>query len=108
MFCRGRNGLPGLAVDNSGKISEAIVRFVATGWSAAVEQDIRDAYSDEIAKQVRSVYEAAMDCPVDWNAKGMDMNSALAILADFMATELAWLSPPAKTRLNYCYIMVWK
>jgi len=89
-------------------ISEAIVRFVESGWSREVGKRIRESHGDEIAQQVRSVYDAAMDCPVDWNAKGMNMNSALAILADYMATQLDWLSPEAKTRLNYCYIMAWK
>ena len=95
-------------MDNGAQISEAIVSFVSSGWSRDVERQVREAFGEETVEQVRAVYDRAMNCPLDWNAKDMNMNSALAILADFMETELAWLSPAAKTRLNYCYIMAWK
>ncbi|CAN5570027.1 hypothetical protein BH10ACI2_BH10ACI2_11210 [soil metagenome] len=65
-------------------------------------------YGVETARDVRAVYDRAMDCPVDWRSPGMDMNTALAILAAFMAAELPELSPAAKMRLNYCYIICWK
>jgi len=89
-------------------ISEAIVRFVHSTFARSEEQEIIDTYGIEVAGDVRAVYDRAMNCSVDWGSPGMDMNTALCVLADFMASELPQLSPEAKTRLNYCYIMCWK
>lgn len=87
-------------------INEAIIRFMQTGCSQGVQDEIASVYGEAVARQVRSVYDAAVDCPVDWNK--VNMNGALAALADFLRTEFPWLSAEAHTRLNYCYIMAWK
>ncbi|MFM9904776.1 MAG: hypothetical protein ACKVQJ_09425 [Pyrinomonadaceae bacterium] len=89
-------------------ISEAIVKFVNGTFPRSAELELADAYGDEAAHDVRAVFDKAMDCPVDWSSPEMNMNIALGILADFMAVELPQLSPEAKERLNYCYIMCWK
>ena len=89
-------------------INKAIVKHVNGYLSKAAEADIEREFGAETARDVRAVYDRAMDCPVDWNAPGMDMNTALGILADFMAAELPEISPEAKSWLNYSYIMCWK
>lgn len=87
-------------------VNEAIARFVRTGWSKDLAAQIENVFGAECAQQARAVYDAAMNAPVDWETS--DMNSALAVLADFMTVEFPWLSAPARTWLNYCYILVWK
>ena len=89
-------------------ISEAIVKHVNGTFPRAADAEIEREYGAETARDVRAVFDRAMDCPVNWNAPGMNMNAALGILADFMAGEWPDMSPQAKTRLNYCYIMCWK
>lgn len=89
-------------------ISDAIVKHINSSFPRSAEEDVEREFGAETARDVRAVYDRAMDCPVNWNARGMDMNTALGILADFMAAEWPELSPEAKTRLNYCYIMCWK
>lgn len=88
------------------KVNEAIVRFVAHDWTKALEQQITQSYGPELAAQVKFIHNEAMSCPVDWRQANMD--SALAVLADFLATRFPQLSPEAKTCLNYAYIMTWK
>ena len=88
------------------QIDEALVKYLHHSWTKDVEREIKDAYGPEIALKVKSLYDEAMDCPVDWHHENMD--SALGILADFMTKEFPWLSGQARTRLNYCYIVAWK
>jgi hypothetical protein len=90
----------------SDKINEAIVRFVWPAWTKEREQAISDAYGPEIAAKTRAVYNEALDRSVDWRKETMD--TALSILADFLAKRFPWLSSEAKTRLNYCFLMTWK
>jgi hypothetical protein len=89
-------------------INEAIVKHLQTSFSRSTEAAITAEYGAETAGDVRAVYDRAMDCPVNWNDHGIAMTNALRILAEFMAAELPEISPEAKTRLNYCYIMCWK
>ena len=89
-------------------INEAILKHVETSFSRSAEAAITAEFGTETARDVQAVYDRAMDCPVNWHEPGMDMNNALRILAEFMAAELPEISPEAKTRLNYCYIMCWK
>lgn len=88
------------------KVSEAIVRFVDSFWTAEIEQEIEASYSREVAQATRYVYHETMDCPVDWNTENMD--SALAVLAEFFDSRFPWLTPEARTRLNYRFMMTWK
>lgn len=89
-------------------ISEAIVKYVNGELPASADAAIESEFGVEIARDTRLVYDRAMNCPVDWNSPQMDMNTALGILAEFMATEMPDISPEAKTWLNHCYIMCWK
>ncbi|MFT3742867.1 MAG: hypothetical protein QM785_01110 [Pyrinomonadaceae bacterium] len=89
-------------------VSEAIVKYVNGSFPRSVDADIEREFGAETARDVRDVYERAMDCPVDWNVPGMDMDAALGLLADFMTAEWPELSPAAKKWLNYSYIMCWK
>ena len=88
------------------KINEAIVRFLHSSWSKETEGEIEQAYGVDVAVKVRTVYDEAIHCPVDWRTATMD--SALDTLAEFLPARFPWLTPDAKTRLNYAYIMVWK
>ena len=89
-------------------ISEAIVKYVKGQFPASTDAAIEREFGLEIARDTRLVYDRAMNCPVDWHSPQMDMDTALGIFAEFMATEMPNISPEAKTSLNYCYIMCWK
>ncbi|HMV85347.1 MAG TPA: hypothetical protein PLD20_33865 [Blastocatellia bacterium] len=88
------------------KINEALAHHLNSSLSAEAKARIRELYGAEIAQKVNAVYRAALDCPVDWRTATMD--SALSALRDFLAREYPWLSPEAKSSLNYCFIMAWK
>ena len=85
------------------KINEAIVRFQRPKER---KQEMLDAYGMDIVAKVEALYSEAMDCPVDW--KTATMASALDALHDFLNTNYPWLTPEAKTHLNYDFIMCWK
>lgn len=88
------------------KISEIIVRYLQSYWSVEVGRQIEEVYGHDLAVKAKAVYDEAIDCPIDWHKE--DMNSALAIVSDFLQARFPWLTERAKTRLNYCFIMVWK
>lgn len=88
------------------RINDAIVRFLKAGWTNQVAVEIGEALGQDVAMKVREVYRQAIDCPVDWSRETMD--SALAILAGFLAARFPWLTVEARARLNYCYCMTWK
>ena len=75
-------------------ISDAITRFIKTGLPPQVSDSIATEFGFEIAAKVRSVYEAAM--------------KALGVLAQYVQNLFPWLTGPARTGLNYCYIRTWK
>jgi len=93
---------------NNQLVSEAIVKYVNGSFPRSAEDDVERELGTEAAQDVRSIYDRAMDCPVAWSDPAMKMDTALGILADFIAAEWPELSPEAKQRLNYCYIMCWK
>ena len=93
---------------NFQQIDLAIVKYVNGTFPRSADVDIEREFGAETARDVRAIYEKAMDCPVNWKSPEMSMDIALGILADLMAAEWPELSADAKTRLNYCYIMCWK
>ncbi len=88
------------------KINEAVERCVSSDLSPDAERQIADLYGARIAAETRSVYEAALNCPVDWRTATMD--DALSALHRFLDDKYPWLSAEARSRLNYCFIMAWK
>ena len=88
------------------QINDALVRFVESIWSRECEAAMTAYYGAELTLKAKTLYDAAMDCPVDWYQN--NMNEALGILANYLAAEFPWLSAEARTRLNYNFIMTWK
>lgn len=88
------------------KVNAALIQFVQDGWSGKSEKQIECHYGADVAAKTKSVYDQAMDCPVDWNTARMD--AALGVLSDFLTTHFPWLTPEARTLLNYRFIVTWK
>lgn len=88
------------------QVNEAIVGVIESWWSSEVERTMQDRYGATVRDATRSVYDAAMNCPVDWRTATMDFS--LDTLHAYLTTHYPWLPPEARTRLNYCFIMTWK
>lgn len=89
-------------------VNAALESIKESYLSADVMSRLGAGFGSDIAAKVKEVYDAAMNCPVDWNRPGMNMDGALDILAEFMTREMPFLSQPSRTNLNYLYIMAWK
>lgn len=92
--------------EETAQINAALVQCVSSSLSREAEAEITRRFGAGTAAQVRAVYDAAMNCPVDWRTANMD--TALDALHAFLREQYPWLSDEARTRLNYCYIMCWK
>ncbi len=89
-----------------GAISEAIVRFHTHLLLNRQKEEMEAIYGADIAAKVEMLSDEAMGCPVDWKTATMD--SALDTMHAFLNAHYPWLSPEAKSQLNYCFIMCWK
>lgn len=87
-------------------ISEVLAKHIGSYFSVDAENKVRDLYGEEVATRAKAIYNDALNCPVDWRSATMD--SALLVLAQYLNTKYPWLTPEAKTSLNYCFIMTWK
>jgi hypothetical protein len=93
-------------LDVNDQINEAIERCVRTGWSDEVAQEITTLHGADAAARARAVYKDAMNCPAAMGAPKME--DALDAMHAFLDERYPWLSPGARTNLNYCCIMAWK
>jgi hypothetical protein len=96
---------PGHPTEND-NINHALAKHLASPWSPESEQKIVDEYGREIADKAKAVYDAVIDCPVDWSKASMD--SALDLMHEFINQNYSWLSKEARCQLNYNFIIVWK
>ena len=95
--------------DEQNKINQAFERFLLTTNTYFSKKDLESIaveYGSEAAIQAKKIYDEAIDAPVDWRTATMD--SALGVLHDFLDREYSWLSPKARTNINYAFIMTWK
>ena len=93
-------------VTEEAMISEALAKHIGSYFSVDAEKKVRDLYGEDVAAKAKAIYKDALNCPVDWRTATMD--SALPVLAEYLNTKYPWLTPEAKTSLNYCFIMAWK
>lgn len=68
--------------------------------------DIAVQYGQAYADRAKSIYDAAMDCPVDWKTANMD--DGLLALSQFLSQNYPWLSQEAHYRFTGAFIMAWK
>ncbi len=87
-------------------INHALAKHLVSQWSPESEQKSRMKYGREIADKAKAVYDAVIDCPVDWSKESMD--SALDLMHEFINQNYPWLSKESRRKLNYNFIMVWK
>lgn len=87
-------------------VNEALATFQESYFSAEARQRLTARYGEEIARMTEAVYHQAMDCPVNWHTTTMD--EALDVLHQFFDEHYPWLTAPARTRLNYAFMMTWK
>lgn len=88
------------------KINEAFEKFLRNYLSPEDRKQIAAVYGEQIAEQVRTIYDEALNAPVDWGSATMD--SALDSMHEFLDQKYPWLSPVARTKINHAFIMVWK
>jgi hypothetical protein len=88
------------------QISAAIVGCIGSWLSKDSEAAIAEKYGPLVRRWVRHIYDAELGCPVDWKTATMD--SALDTMHVFLDERFPWLAGPARTKLNYCFIMAWK
>lgn len=89
--------------DEQAKISEAFERFLNSYLSRAARQQITDSYGEEIAAQVKTIYDAALGVPVDWRTATID--TALPVLHELLNRDYSWLSDAARRNINYAFIL---
>lgn len=93
-------------MDANAQVGEAIVAHLGSHWSNETTQGIEAQFGADVAARAKVVYDDAMNCPVDWQTATMD--DALDALHLFLHEKYSWLTPGARSRLNYSYIMAWK
>jgi hypothetical protein len=92
--------------EEQAKINEAFENFLDSYLPPAAMEKIRACYGEEVATTVKAIYDDAMNAPVDWRTASMD--SALALMHEHLSSKYPWLSPLARRKLNYAFIMAWK
>jgi len=88
------------------KMNEVFAKHLGSSFSTEVEEKINRLYGKDVAAKAKTIYNDALACPVDWRTATID--SALPVLADYLKAKYPWLTPEAKSALNYCFIMAWK
>jgi len=59
-----------------------------------------------IASKIDAVYTDAINCSIDWHTATID--TGLDILHQTLNSKYTWLSPEARKKINYAFIMTWK
>jgi hypothetical protein len=88
------------------KISEAFENFLGSYLSEEDIEKIIARYGSDIAARVKSIYDDAIDSPVDWSTATMD--SALTVLHELLTSKYPWLTKEARSKINWAFIMTWK
>ena len=87
-------------------INEAFEKYLSPSLTRETRQKIAEEYGKSVASKINIIYDDVMNAPVDWRTATVD--SALPILHGFLETNYPWLSPDARKKLNYAFIMTWK
>ena len=83
------------------KINEAIENHLKS-FLFEVRDKIANKYGAEIIAKVETIYNDAMNCPIDWR-KG-NFNAALTLLNKLINDKYPWLS--YKAQANLCEIFI--
>ncbi len=92
--------------DEQSLINEVFEKYLGSSFSKEARQKVAQAHGEEIASQVKVIYEDALHTPVDWRTASLD--TALPVLHDLLNNKYPWLSAEARKNLNYAFIMAWK
>lgn len=92
--------------ETESKICEAIETFLDSFLLEEQRKRIAARYGEEIAAQVKAIYDDALSGPADWRTETMD--SALDGMHRLLEGKYPWLSAKARTKLNYAFLMTWK
>ena len=88
------------------QVNQAITQCLCSYLSEENQQQIRTLFGEDIASNVKTIYDGALNCPVDWRTATMD--EGLQSLADFLSAGYPWLTREARLVLTHCFIMAWK
>lgn len=88
------------------KICEAFEEFLDTYLLEEQRKGIASRYGEEIAAQVKAIYDDALSGPADWGTETME--SALDGMHRVLDLKYPWLSAKVRTKLNYAFLMTWK
>lgn len=92
--------------DAQTKINLAFEKYLSSSFSKQNFADIQTEFDEQIAAQVETIYNKALNAPVNWHTATMD--SALDTMHEFLTESYPWLSDQARTKINYAFIMAWK